>query len=370
LNNKAKHFVSASQPWVGEDEKRAIGKVLDSGYLGMGPEVLAFEKELEGFIGNDVSVVCLNSGTAALQLACEAIGLGSGDEVLVPSLTFVASFQAVSATGARPVACDVRLSDGLLDLEDAANKLTDNTRAIMPVFYAGYPGDIEAIYAFSEANNLRVIEDAAHAFGSSSDGVLIGGNSDICCFSFDPIKNITSGEGGAVVSRDLDVIKCVREKRELGIQRGSNNQFKVSAQGWRCHMSDLMASIGRVQLAKFEKELKPLRQSLQKSYRHYLQGIQEVELLQTSAEVVPHIIPIRLPINKRQKVRDALYSAGFDTRIHYMPNHLLEYYNQELPCLRTERLFKELLTLPTHPGVTIQHVSEIAGIIKLCLKNF
>jgi len=363
LSNLLDNLLQTSLPSTGDSEKLAIARVLDSGYLGMGPAVAAFEQELADYLGNDVSVACVNSGTAALHLACEAVGLAAGDEVLVPSLTFVASFQAVAASGARPVPCDVKLQDGLLDVDDAVRRLTKNTRAIMPVYYAGYPGDLSELYSFAGQYNLRVIEDAAHAFGSSSDNALIGSKSDISCFSFDPIKNITSGEGGAVVSRDRSIIRSVREMRNLGIKKTGDEQFEVTGKGWRLHMPDLMAAIGRVQLAKFENELKPSRQSLHRKYRQYLENIEGINLLQTSDEVVPHIQPVRLPVKKRKLVRGALHDAGFETRIHYKPNHLHECFRDGYDCPVSEQLFRELLTLPTHPGVTEQHVEQIASII-------
>ncbi|RYZ87422.1 MAG: aminotransferase class I/II-fold pyridoxal phosphate-dependent enzyme [Proteobacteria bacterium] len=154
-----------SKSVIGPLEMSAVQKVLEKGYLGMGTEVQLFERELTAYLGGTTQVTCVNTGTAALQLAVEAIGLNPGDEVLIPSLTFVASFQAVSAAGAVPVACDVKLNDGLIDLADAEERITARTRAIMPVHYAGNWGDLEAVYRFARKHNLRVVEDAAHAFG-------------------------------------------------------------------------------------------------------------------------------------------------------------------------------------------------------------
>ena len=356
-------LLQTSLPCTGEAEKLAIGRVLDSGYLGMGPEVAAFEQEIANYLGNKDSVACVNTGTSALHLACEALGLGPGDEVLVPSLTYVACFQAIAASGARPVACDVRLQDGLLDLDDASRHLTEITRAIMPVFYAGYPGDLAAVYAFASQHGLRVIEDAAHAFGSRTSETLVGSQGDITCFSFDPIKNITAGEGGAVVSRNPDIIERVREMRQLGIRKSGQDDFDVSSRGWRFQMPDLMAAIGRTQLARFESELKPARQALHCLYRKNLEHIPGVSLLETSTDVVPHIMPIRLPATKRDSIRKTLLAAGFDTRVHYKPNHLLERFNNGYRCPVSEQLFSELLTLPTHPGVSETQVKQITGII-------
>ena len=168
----------------------------------MGEEVQAFERELTGFFGRQA--VCVTNGTAALHLAVQGCGVGMGDEVLVPSLTYVACFQAISATGAVPVACDVDPQSFCLDWRDAEQRITAKTKAIMPVHYAGGVGDLDSIYALAQKAELRVIEDAAHAFGSSYQKRKVGSFGDIACFSFDGIKNITSGEGGCIVTDDQE----------------------------------------------------------------------------------------------------------------------------------------------------------------------
>ena len=206
----------------------------------MGREVRAFEEELqEYFGGQDRSVICLNSGTAALHLAVQAV-TDPGDEVLVQSLTFIASFQAISAGEAVPVACEVYPETVTLDLEDAARRITPRTRAVMPVHYASNPGDLEAVYGFARHHGLRVIEDAAHAFGCTDQGRKIGSFGDLVCFSFDGLKNITSGEGGAVVTSDPQVLKTVQDARLLGVQRDTEKRYKRSAElGFRRPASGL-----------------------------------------------------------------------------------------------------------------------------------
>jgi len=250
-----------SKAVVGPAELEAMGRVMrEDGYLGMGREVRAFEADLQAYLGGqDRQVVCLNSGTAALHLAVQAV-TRPGDEVLVQSLTFVASFQAISAAGAVPVACEVYPDTITLDLEDAARRLTPRTKAVMPVHYASNPGNLAAIYEFAQHYQLRVIEDAAHAFGCTYQGQRIGSRGDIVCFSFDGLKNITSGEGGAVVTSDPRVIQSVQDARLLGVHRdtekryqgGRSWEFEVYQQGYRYHMSNLFAAIGRVELGRFE----------------------------------------------------------------------------------------------------------------------
>ena len=201
--------IRLSKSVLGDEEVRALASVvLEDGYLGMGKEVNAFEEELTGFLGGVKIVVCVNSGTAALHLAVASV-VRPGDEVLVQSLTFVSSFQSISASGATPVACEIDPLSMTIDLDDAEKKLTNSTKAIMPVHYAGNPGHLDEVYEFAGRHGLRVVEDAAHAFGSTYKGKRVGSIGDIVCFSFDGIKNITSGEGGAIVSSDADVIQYV-----------------------------------------------------------------------------------------------------------------------------------------------------------------
>ena len=243
-------------------EKRAVIGVLDREYLGMGDEVKQFEDQLTLHFGRPA--ICVSTGTAALHLALQSVGIGQGDEVIVQSLTYVACFQAITATGATAIACDVNPETLCLDWKDAEKRLTTNTKAVMPVHYAGGVGALDDVYTFAHKHGLRIIEDAAHAFGTVYKGKTVGGFGDISCFSFDGIKNITSGEGGCVVTDDPDVLQKVRDARLLGVEKDSQKrysserswEFDVTAQGWRYHMSNIMAAIGIEQLKRFRSFLR------------------------------------------------------------------------------------------------------------------
>ena len=227
MGGDKKPTIRLSRSIVGKAEADAVASVIiDGGYLGMGREVRAFEAEIAAYLGVPPErICCVNSGTAALHLAAQAL-LKPGDEVLVQSLTFVATFQAISAAGGRPVACEVLPGSATIDLADAEKKLTAKTRAIMPVHYAGYTGDLDAVYAFAKRRGLRVIEDAAHAFGGDYKGKKIGSFGDVACFSFDGIKNFTSGEGGAIVTMDQAVLSAAGDARLLGVEKDTENRFK------------------------------------------------------------------------------------------------------------------------------------------------
>ncbi|MFA5117992.1 MAG: DegT/DnrJ/EryC1/StrS family aminotransferase [Candidatus Omnitrophota bacterium] len=352
--------IRLSKSVVGALEKKALGKVIDGSYLGMGKFVREFEKTLAEYLG-DREVICVNSGTAALHLALVGIGIRPGDEVLTQSLTFVAGFQAISAAGAKPVACEVEPKTLTIDLKDAARRLTGKTKAIMPVHYASRTGDLNAIYAFARKHGLRVVEDAAHAFGTLYKGRRVGSFGDVVCFSFDGIKNITCGEGGAVVTKDTSVAQIVKDARLLGVHKDTEKryrgerswEFDVYHQGYRYHMSNLFAAIGITQFKRFEAEFKPRRQELAKRYFRALSGIQGLELFADDyEEIVPHIFPVRVSEGMRNGLRDYLLGCGIECGVHYYPNHLLTYFGsgkKHLPV--TERIFAELLSLPLHPDI-------------------
>jgi dTDP-4-amino-4,6-dideoxygalactose transaminase len=220
---KQNKLIRLSKSCLSNTEKKAVSGVLDRENLGMGQEVKQFEDALSDFFSR--STVCVSTGTSALHLAVQACGIALGDEVLVPSLTYISCFQAISATGAKPVACDIDLKTLCLDWKDAEKRLTANTKAIMPVHYSGGVGDLDAIYDFANKYKLRVIEDAAHAFGSIYNGKRVGSFGDIACFSFDGIKNITSGEGGCVVSHNEKILKRVRDSRLLGVEKDTEQRY-------------------------------------------------------------------------------------------------------------------------------------------------
>jgi dTDP-4-amino-4,6-dideoxygalactose transaminase len=362
---------------MGETEIAAVGEAVRRAALGMGAEVEVFEKELAQFIGGNRQVICVNTGTAALQLAVQACGIGRGDEVLVPTLTFVSCFQAVSATGATPVACEVLRDNGCLDSEDAARRITAHTKAIMPVHYASGAGKLHDVYALAKKHGLRVIEDAAHAFGGTRNGARVGATGDVICFSFDGIKNITSGEGGAVVTSDAAVANRIKDARLLGVEKDTEKrytgqrswEFDVTAQGWRYHMSNVFAALGRAQLRRLEREFAPRRAQLARQYVKLLANVPQLRHLNLNyGEIVPHIFPVFLSNGKRDAVREALRAENIESGIHYKPNHLLSFYgggNIKLPV--AEKLYAQMLTLPLHFELTDAEQHRVVAVVRRCL---
>ena len=361
-------LIRLSKSNISKEEIKEVKQVLKLGFLGMGQRVKEFEKRLTNFFSREV--VCVNSGTAAIHVALQSCGIGKGDEVLVPSITYVATFQAISATGAKPICCDINNDNFHISLQDIKKKITKKTKAIIPVHIAGYSENLAEILKLAKKKNLRVIEDAAHAFGSKYKKKLIGSFGDITCFSFDGIKNITTGEGGCLVTNDKKVLQNAKDIRLLGVKNESNIRYSghrswinnVEQQGWRYHMSDINAAIGTVQLKRF-KYLSNIRKKLCKIYDNKFKNIKNLKYSKIDYNsVCPHIYIIRIHnLKHREKLRKELLKKGIQTGIHYYPNYKYKKYKapkRKFP--NTEKIYQEILTLPLHPDLNKRLVSFIS----------
>jgi perosamine synthetase len=370
-------MIKVSQGCPGEEELAAVREVLASGYFGHGPRVIAFENALKSYLGA-ANIVAVNTGTSALHLALDALGIGPGDEVIVPSLTYVASFQAIGATRAVPVACEVDLETLQVNLADMERRITPRTRALMPVHYAGAACDLAGVERLAERYNLRVVEDAAHAFGSTHNGRKIGSFGDVACFSFDSIKNITCGEGGAVVCQDADLAERMRQKRHLGTKREEKADASVKArgvaveavtQGFRYHMSSINAAIGTEQLKKVERFLER-RRAICRRYDSVFGSMNHLRTLPVDyCEAAPHIYVVRVPNGRRDALMQSLQEAGIETGLNYTPNHLQPHYRLAgLTLPATEQAYREILTLPLHCGLTDADVDGVIGAVQSFFK--
>jgi len=362
--------IRLSKSSISKAEKEAVLKVLDSEFLGMGAEVMVFEKEIALYLKTKMDVVCVNTGTSALHLALSALDVGEGDEVIVPSLTYTASFSAISATGAKAVACEVNPETLFIDVDDVKRKITQKTKVIMPVHYASSSKGIEKIYDLAKEFHLRIVEDAAQAFGSKRDGKLIGQEGDIICFSFDGIKNITSGEGGAILSNDKKFVRRVQDGRLLGVQKDTYKrftgqrswQFDVKYQGFRYHMSNIMAAIGLQQLKRVDS-FRVKRQQVARQYIEALRDVSSVSFLDFNFnEILPHIFVIK--VQNRDGLRDYLLKNNIECGIHYKPNHLLTKYRTLYALNVTEELYKQILTIPCHFDLTQDEQTRVIVTIR------
>lgn len=349
------------QPYLGPEVYDAAKRALDGGWIAIGRLTYRFEDELSDYLGlaeSGRNLVTVSSGTAALHCACQLADLGHGDEVICPSFNYVAGHQAITATGANVVFCDIEEESLGLDPDSVRSLVGERTKAIMAVHYAGIPCRIDEIYDIANDHGLHVIEDAAHAFGSRSDQRLIGTFGDLTCFSFGPVKIITSLEGGALVTPNSDDVQRVRELRLLGVDTDralrTNTRmwdYDVVRQGWRYHMGSMQASIGLAQLALIETFIEN-RQRYCRLYNERFEGIPEVVTPATNFDgLAPFIYFIRVPgPEARDDLVTHMTERGVHTGIHFQPAHEYSFYRhgRRGDLTTTKRVAGQQLTLPLH----------------------
>jgi perosamine synthetase len=360
-------MIPVSRPSIGNEELEEVRKVFATGWLGLGSTVFEFETLLKEYL-NAKNVIAVNTGTTALHIALDAFGIGEGDEVIVPSLTFCATIQVITALRAIPVFCEIDPGALNIDIEDVTDKITPQTRAIIPVHYCGNACDMDSLLDIGRKYDILIIEDAAHAFGSSYKGKKIGSFGNATCFSFDPIKNLTCGEGGAVALSDDAIAEEIRRKRILGIDKDTWHRYKnerswfyeVTTQGYRYHMSNVNAAIGLAQLRKLNGFIEK-KKGIVENYNDSFRNLEGIKILNWNLnETAPFTYIIRVLDDKRDEMMDFLNSKGVGTGIHYIPNHIQPYFAQYAhPLPVTEAVWKEILTLPLHCDMTERDVDLV-----------
>jgi len=369
-------LIPISRPSLGPEELAAVQSVLESGWLGLGAVTAQFENELMRFIDSSggTSAVAVNTGTTAMHLALEAVGIQEGDEVVLPALTFVATVQVVTALGATPVFCDVQEDTMNLDFLDLDRCFSPRTRAVIPVHFRGQACDMESILKACKERNVRVIEDAAHAFGSRYKDQKIGAFGDISCFSFDPIKNITCGEGGAITTRDQELSDRLKRKRILGINKdtwsrhhqGESWIYDVGEQGFRYHMPNMNAAIGLVQLRKFTA-LQSRKNQIAQIYDEAFRSLPGFKILPTNyQETALFNYVIRVHDQKRESLMNFLKERGIDSGVNYIPVHHFTFFKcfAQRPLPNTDLLYDQVLTLPLFAGMTDTEIEKVVDAVK------
>ena len=345
----------------GPEEATAVCEVLESRWLTMGDVTRRFEEAFSDCLGVRHAIAVTNA-TAALHLANVALGIGSGDEVIMPSLTFVATANAVRYTGATPVFVDIASENDLcVDPESVQSAITPRTKAIAVMHYGGYPCDMPAIVALAKAHDLAVIEDAAHAPGAELDGRKAGAWGDIGCFSLFSNKNLATGEGGMIVTNRQDLADRVRLLRSHGMttltwdrHMGHAYSYDVVALGYNYRIDEMRAALGLVQLGKLETNNR-LRRELSERYRERLSDFEGLRLPNFSSRGLSaaHLMPILLaPDRNRETFVEAMRASGVQTSMHYPPVHQFTYYrghdiSPNLPL--TEEMASREVTLPLFP---------------------
>jgi perosamine synthetase len=345
-------MIHVARPHIGDEERAAVDAVLRSGMIAQGPEVEAFENEFAAYVGPNLHGVALNSGTSALHMGLLACGIGPGDEVLVPSFSFAATGNAVALTGATPVFVDICADDFNMDPAAAEAAVTDKTVAMMPVHLYGHPARMLELQAVCDAHGLQMFEDAAQAHGAGFDGTNVGAFGRMAAFSFYPTKNMTTGEGGMMVTPDADVARAARVLRNQGMERRYENEVI----GFNTRMTDISAAIGRVQLGRL-----PAWNDARRTNAAVLNaGITGA----TTPTVRVGATPVWHQYTVRSDDRDGLmarldeagvgYGVYYPTPIHELPSFGLDF---DLP--ETTRAAREVLSLPCRPDLTEDELNTI-----------
>ena len=364
------------KPLIEEDEINAAREALEMGWLGMGSYVAEFEKEIKKYISaEDRYVVAVNTGTSALHLAMLLAKVEPGDEVITPSFNNVGDFQAILAAGAKPVFCDIDENTLCIDVEKAQEMISPKTKAIIAMDYGCMLCDHNSALELAKMKNIRLIHDAAHSFGSKYNGKPIGSFSDICIFSFDPVKNITCIDGGALVVKTEEEAIQLHEMRLIGMTQPSTIMYKnerawtydVKNIGFRYHLSNLHAAIGLSQLKKIHK-ISENRRKAAIYLNSNLMNIDELIIPKTDFNnITPFSYFVRVRHDLRDDFRQYLLHHGIETGIHWQPGHWFSLFKN---CKKgdlsiTEKIAKEIVSLPINSNMTHDELDRIVNSVKM-----
>jgi len=374
-------MIPVFKPSYGKEEFEAVKKVMQSGWVGLGPKTQEFEEDFAKYIGTKYAVA-LNSCTAALHLAMKVMEIEGGD-VLTTPMTFVSTNHAILYNNAVPVFCDVESDTLNISFKEIERNITKNTKAIVAVHYGGHACDMGPIMKLAKSNGIKVIEDAAHGCGGEYNGKKIGALGDIACFSFHAVKNLATGEGGMITTNDRKVYERLRKLRWLGINKGTWDReisekhssvkkyswyYDAEEVGFKYHLNDIPSAIGIVQLKKLGN-MNDKRRKLSFRYNELLKGIGDIEIpvVKEYAKSAHHNYVIKTA--KRDGLNKYLQEKGISTGVHYIPNyHYRMYKNCKADCPVTEDVWKRLLTLPLYPDLTLKEQDMIAAGIKEFIK--
>jgi len=362
----------------GIEEDEAVLNVLHSRWMTMGSVTQEFERAFASFVGARHALAVSNA-TVALHLACIALGIGPGDEVIVPSLSFVATSNAVLYTGAQVRFADIcDLEDWTISPESIERSITARTKAILPMHYAGYPSRMVEILEIASRHGLTVIEDAAHAPGARLQGRSLGTYGEIGCFSFFSNKNLSTGEGGMLVTDRDDLAEMVSRLRSHGMtsltwdrHQGHAYSYDVVDLGYNYRIDEIRSALGLVQLGKL-RENNACRESITKSYRAHLKdsGV-SLPFRNSIGEPAYHIFPMLLPEDvDRKGFIDSLRQRGIQTSIHYPPIHQFSYYRRLYPDIHlktTELVASREVTLPLYPEMSEEKIHWVVEAVRSAL---
>ena len=397
-------YIPYGRQSIDDADIEAVVKVLKSDYLTTGPAVAAFEKKVADYVGAKYAVAVSN-GTAALHVACLAAGIGEGDEVITTPITFAASANWVLYCGGTPVFADIDPDTYNISPEELEKKITSRTKAIIPVHYTGQPCDMDAILEIAHKHDLLVVEDGAHALGAVYKGKKIGSIADMTCFSFHPVKPVTTGEGGMIVTDNEELYRRLVLYRSHGITRDKDmmQQYEEQLQqssdpalqeaadmlrgdvidpggwyyqqlelGYNYRITDISCALGASQMDKLDRFLERRRQ-IAKKYDEAFADIPQIKTpwQQEGCQSGWHLYMIQTMERSRREVFDGLRQAGIGVNVHYIPVYRHPYYQRNgyagVHCLNAEAFYERAISLPIFPGLTGQQQDYvIEHVIKEC----
>ncbi|ADR19702.1 DegT/DnrJ/EryC1/StrS family aminotransferase [Calditerrivibrio nitroreducens] len=366
--------------YITDEEINLVVDALRSGWITMGPKVMEFEKKFADFINKgsskQIKALLVNSCTAALHLALKSIGLKAGDEVILPTNTFIATAEVVTYFNAKPVMCDIDYDTMLMDVNKLEALITDKTKAIIPVHFAGQPCDMDEILDIARRYNLKVIEDAAHSFPAFYKDKAVGTIGDITCFSFYATKTLAMGEGGAITTDNEEYLKSIKINRLHGINRDAWDRYtmkgswyyEVVDNGLKYNSTDINAALGLAQLNKAEWMMKE-REKIAKMYIDAFKGDERIGLPVVKDDRISawHLFVIK--VKNRNHLIEKLKEVGVGTSVHFIPVHKHPYYRNNFGYNDSDypvanRVFELSLSLPIWPGMKDEEVEYVVDMVK------
>lgn len=358
--------------WIDDDDIASVVEVLKSDWITQGPKVDEFETKMAEYCGAKYAVA-LSSGTAALHAACSVAGISKGDEAITTPITFAATANAVVYCGGKPVFADIRDDTLNIDVAEIKKKLSPRTKVILPVDFAGHPADLDEIKAIAREGNLIVIEDACHALGAEYKGRKVGSLSDMTVLSFHPVKHITTGEGGMVLTNNEEFYQKLRVFRHHGIVKDNPDigpwHYEIQEPGYNFRITDFQCALGISQLKKLERFV-ARRREIAARYKEALAEMEEIITQPESADVKAayhiYVIQIRTELLKvgRREIFEALRAENIGVNVHYMPLHLHPFYQRKLgykkgDYFRAEKYYERAITLPIFPMMSDEDTEDV-----------
>ena len=356
-----KKKIKLFDPNIGKDEKQKISQVLESKFWASGSgtrNVLKFENQFKKYLGSD-DCIAVNSGTSALNLALSLSNI-KNKEVILPSLSFVSTAHAVIINGGIPVFVDIKPETMCIDPNEIEKSITPKTAAILPVHFGGFPCNLKDIQNIAEKHNLEIIEDAAHAAGATYNNKKIGSHGTAVCFSFHPVKNLAMPTGGLISinhKNHKQFRKILLARRWCGITDRIDSEYDVKELGWNYYMNEFSAAVGLVQLKKLDK-LNNIRKNIAKFYDKQIDADHKTAFNEDCSYHLYWIL-----VKNRKKFREKMEQVGIETGTHYKPIHTMEMYQNHKILPNTEKIGKQIVTIPIHPNLTTVERDKIVNSI-------